>query len=343
MSETTAPGLCFVGAGSLGQAFAALLASNGQAVTLVATPVTATHLLAGGSIRVKGVVAVEVSVAPAPAPPGTVGVTADPGRIPAGAGVIFMTKGHQLVETIAAACAVWPAAGDETAWVAGVQNGVVKDDLLAAAFGSERVLLAATIFGAQRLTDGEITVASLGRTYFGERGGGISARVGAVVETLQAAEIPAEAPADIQSVLWSKLCNAAGVFGVSVLTRTTSPQLFNDPDLLRAYLGLIRETAAVGAAFGILVGDHANFPPMRTFLERADDETIATITTPLPGTPDPRTGSLSSMAQDLLAGRPMEVEAVFGDLVERADHAGIPVPRLTLVRDLLRGLDRVTR
>jgi ketopantoate reductase len=34
---------------------------------------------------------------------------------------------------------------------------------------------------------------------------------------------------------------------------------------------------------------------------------------------------------------------VFGDLVERADHAGIPVPRLTLVRDLLRGLDRVTR
>ena len=108
MSETTAPGLCLVGAGSLGQAFAALLARKGQAVTLVATPATATRLQAGGSIRVKGVVAVAAPVAPAPAPPGTVGVTADPGRIPAGAGVIFMTKGHQLAAAIAAVRAAGP-------------------------------------------------------------------------------------------------------------------------------------------------------------------------------------------------------------------------------------------
>ncbi len=43
------------------------------------------------------------------------------------------------------------------------------------------------------------------------------------------------------------------------------------------------------------------------------------------------------MTQDLLAGRRLEVDAVFGDLVERADRVGVEVPRLRLVRDLLRG------
>ena len=45
------------------------------------------------------------------------------------------------------------------------------------------------------------------------------------------------------------------------------------------------------------------------------------------------------MTQDLLAGRALEVDDVFGDLVERADRAGVAVPRLRLVRDLLRCLD----
>ena len=45
------------------------------------------------------------------------------------------------------------------------------------------------------------------------------------------------------------------------------------------------------------------------------------------------------MTQDLLAGRALEVDEVFGDLVERAKRAGLAAPRLTLVRDLIRGID----
>jgi ketopantoate reductase len=44
------------------------------------------------------------------------------------------------------------------------------------------------------------------------------------------------------------------------------------------------------------------------------------------------------MTQDLLAGRSLEAEEIFGDLVERATRAGVPAIRLTLVRDLCRGL-----
>jgi ketopantoate reductase len=87
-------GLALVGAGSLGQTFAGLLARSGQAVTLLATPGTAARLRAAGCVRLLGAVDGAVPVAAAPAPPGAVGVTADPAALPAGAGVLFTTKGH---------------------------------------------------------------------------------------------------------------------------------------------------------------------------------------------------------------------------------------------------------
>lgn len=337
--SVTPSSLAFVGSGALGQSFAGLLAKSGQCVTLLATPGSAARLLADGRIRLRGVVDVDVPAVPVPAPLGSVGVTANPADLPAGAGVIFLTKGHRLAAAMATVRAVWPAPGDDDAWVAGLQNGLAKDDMLADAFGAARLVGGATILGGGRESDGSVTVTSLGMTYLGEMAGGSSPRVDAAINVLKSAGIPAEAPASIQSVLWSKGCNAAGVFGVSVLARSTASHLFADASLMRAYLALVRETAATGMAYGVEVGNYPNFPPIRTFVVTPDAQTLATIK---PG-PLPRGGSMPSMTQDLLAGRPMEVEQVFGDLVERAERAGVPVPHLTFVRDVLRGIDRITR
>jgi len=333
-------GLSIVGAGSLGQAFAALLAQSGQPVTLLATPATASRLHQAGRVCLRGLVSVEIPVAPAPAPAGMVGVTADPARLPAGAGLLFMTKGHQLRAAAAAVRAVWPAADDGKAWVGGVQNGLAKDDLLAQAFGAERLVGAVTILSAARQADGRIAVAALGCTYLGEVDGRRSDRVGAAIADLRTAGIPAEEPADIRSVLWSKACNAAGVFGVSVLARVSALRLFRDPDLLRAYLGLVRETAALAAAYGVAVGDYMNFP-IRSYVTRPDEETVATLSRKDVLAPTVTKGIevFPSMTQDLLAGRAVEVDGVFGDLVERADRAAVAVPRLRFVRDLIRGID----
>jgi len=46
----------------------------------------------------------------------------------------------------------------------------------------------------------------------------------------------------------------------------------------------------------------------------------------------------SAKAQDLLVGRALEVDEVFADLVDRAARAGVFVPRIRLVRDLIRDL-----
>ena len=263
-------------------------------------------------------------------------LTTNPAELPREAQVVFTTKGQDLPTAIEA---VRSAAGDRVAWAAGVQNGIVKDDLLASAFGRERVVGLVTIFGAQRPNNGSggVVVTSQGATYLGEFGGQISDRVQYAADALHAAGIPTQARDDIDSVLWSKACNATGVFGVTVLTRAANQRLFTDPHLMRAYLVLVRETAAVAAAYGVQVGNYTGFPPIRTFVDRDDDATIASLQPAVPlGDAEP---SYASMTQDLLAGRPLEVDAVFGDLVQRADLKGVPVPSLRLVRDLIRGLD----
>ncbi len=329
--------LVVVGAGSLGQSFAAMIARSGQPVTLLASPRPNTALQTAGAIRLSGAVDATVPVAPAPAPPGTVGITTDPQQIPPGAGVIFATKGHDLEAAIASVRGAWSGSDTGVSWVAGVQNGIVKDDLLAASFGAERVIGAATILGAQRLDDGAIRVTSLGMTYLGEIAGGISTRVQEIATAFGRSGIPIETPADIRSVLWSKMCNATGVFGVSMLTGPDAPSLFSDPHLMRAYLMLVRETAAVARAEGVHVGDYTNFPPMHTYVTQSLEETIAGMPPPPPHSTAPR--SQPSMIQDYLAGRPMEVEPIFGDIVTRAARGGVPVPGLVFVRDILRGLN----
>ena len=218
----------------------------------------------------------DVPLATAPAPAGTVGVTGDPTALPRGAGILFATKGHQLRKAAAHVRSAWPVAGDGAGWVGGLQNGMAKDDVLAEVFGAERVVGAVTILGGERRPEGEIAVASLGCTYLGEIGTASaepSARVRDAVARLRAAGIPAEAPPDIRTVLWSKACNAAGVFGVTSVLRISTPRLFRDPHLIRAYLGLVRETAAIAAAHGVPVGDYTNFP-IRTYVTRPDEETV---------------------------------------------------------------------
>src|SRR5688572_20430056 len=96
------PTLAIVGAGALGQAFAAHLCAAGASVTLLGTARSAASLLDAGRIRLRGASLLDVPVSSPPAASGMVAVTADPARFPQGVGVVFTTKAHQLAEACAA-------------------------------------------------------------------------------------------------------------------------------------------------------------------------------------------------------------------------------------------------
>ncbi len=333
-----------IGAGSLGLVLAAALARTGNAVTVLARPASASALLDHGGIEIDGRLDWSVPVRRLPAAVGQVAVTGRAAELPAVDLALFATKGQDLPAAIEAVLPGWPGRGRDGAFVAGLQNGVVKDDLLAQAFGPEDVLGAATLLGSRRRGAGTATVTGLGRTFVGDFGSATSARADALAAALAGAGLPVEAVADIRALLWTKFCHAIGIFGVSALTGLPSAEIFARRPLALAYRSLLDEAAAVAAALGVAVLDFPDLP-VRTYLRRPPR------TRPpkwcagrrRPPRPGPGPPGYSSMAQDLAAGRPTEVEETFGDLVRRAAAVGVDVPRAELVYRAVAGRDALAQ
>ncbi len=341
LAMTTGPdgragSFAIVGGGSLGLTFAAALAAAGHAVTLLARPTSARAILAAGEVEVTGGLERRAPARSGEGEPGSVGVLEDPTALPEVTGTLFMTKGRQLEEAVASVRDSALARG--SSWVGGLQNGVVKDDVLAAAFGQGRVLGAATVLGARRASEHEAFVASLGTTYVGELVGPPSPRVTSFCAALVDAGITCVAVDDARRMLWSKFGNAVGIFGVSALTRLSTAELFSRPSLVRAYHALLEEVDAVARAEGI-EGGLGDYPAltMRTFLDLTPEGLAELLAARFAGYAGPP--SYSSMAQDVAAARRTESEQIFGDLVARGGRQGVPTPRAQLVYELVGGID----
>jgi 2-dehydropantoate 2-reductase len=119
------------------------------------------------------------------------------------------------------------------------------------------------------------------------------------------ARIEVTAVPDWVSRAWAKLCvNCAGALTTLTL-RATGP-VWNAA--LEALIGgLVAECAAVGRAEGAVIGD----------------EVIAAVIDGARRAPE---GTFNSMADDRLAGRPMEIDARNGVIVRLGRAHGIPTP-----------------
>jgi 2-dehydropantoate 2-reductase len=324
-----------VGAGSLGLALGAALAASGHIVTVLGRASSAAGLAEAGNVQLEGFLDLRVPVSGAAARPGHICVVDDPARLPAVTGMIFTTKGHHLQAAVAQVAGAGPAIlGD--CWFAGLQNGVVKDDVLSEAFGPGRVLGAATTLNARRTDVAQVTVGSLGTTYFGELGAPPSERVTAACDAFAGAGLPVTVVDDGRALVWSKFAHAVGIFAVTGLTGLSTGAMTHRRPLVLAYRSLLEEVDAVALAEGVHIGDYPGLP-MRTYLNSTGEEVAQAMGS---GPYDPQgPQSFSSMAQDIAAGRKTEAEQIFGDLVRRGQLHGVPTPRVGLVNDLISGID----
>jgi 2-dehydropantoate 2-reductase len=313
--------IAIVGPGSLGSVFAALLHRAGHDVILLGRGDTVERLRRTG-LNLIGLEEIRVDVP----------VTDDPSDVGSVDLLLLCTKAIGTESMLRA------LRGIEAATVASLQNGIVKERVLADAFGSEKVLGAATMLGAERLADGTVDFTARGTTYLGEADGSVSDRLGSIIAALDDAGLPAQALSDVASVIWSKACLAAGAFAVSVFTRLPVAGIFSSPTLAGAVADLITEAAIIASAAGHPVHDypgmrvaswahHPRHVVLEDMAQRAAEMAVA-----------PRVVRVS-MLQDLLAGRPLEVEEVYGGLLDAAGSLGIETPRLSLAYALLEGID----
>ncbi len=140
-----------------------------------------------------------------------------------------------------------------------------------------------------------------------------------VVALFQDSGLPAEVAADLRQTIWVKLLlNAAGN-PVSALTRLGTLHRGQDPGLQQLSASIATEVQTIAQAMGWTMPPEA----MVDALTVGQGQNIR-----------------PSMLQDVLAGRPMEIEALLGQPQQFARELGIATPAIDVVLPLLRGLDR---
>ena len=143
-------------------------------------------------------------------------------------------------------------------------------------------------------------------------------RVVAISAALTKTGLKAPVQARLRQEIWLKLIGNATLNPVSALTRGTLGEILGDPQTRELVRTLMVEVERVAEAVGIRVDI-----PVERRLKGA-----AQIT-------EHRT----SMLQDVEAGRPLEVEALVGSVVELGRQLGVPTPALDVVYRLVRQLD----
>jgi 2-dehydropantoate 2-reductase len=205
-----------------------------------------------------------------------------------------------------------------------LQNGVDSADEVAAVVGRGAVLAGPTYIIATLVSPGVIQhTGSVRRIVFGEGFGErvVTPRVADFATVLAGADIQAEAVADARVPIWEKFIFLAPFAGLSAAARLPLGPLWAVPSFRASYDRAMSEVEAIARAEGIGVA-----PDVRAQKLAYLDNSPAT--------------SRSSMMMDLVAGRPIEIEALLGSVVRRGRAAGVPTPVMEALYGVLKPFER---
>jgi 2-dehydropantoate 2-reductase len=223
-----------------------------------------------------------------------------------------------------------------------IQNGVAKDDELAAVWGKQHVLGALADTSGELLSSGEVLFTRNEMLGLGELAGGDSARAQAIANAIDAAGVRTRAVPDIESLEWSKFAAWVGLMVLAVATRAPTWKYLIDPDLALLLVRLVREVADLAAARKIRLSNRAPLP-VETIISGSETEAVAIVQGAgermRVGAPAHRMSTL----QDLDAARPLEVEETLGFALREAGRLGVPMPLLQSCCLLTAGIDRSRR
>lgn len=288
-----------MGAGGVGGYFGARLARGGETVVFIAR---GPHLEA---IRRQGLTIRSTAE-------GEYVVKAEAVEDPAGLGpvdaVLFCVKSF---DTESAAERIRPLVGTGTA-VLSLQNGVDNEEKIDAHLGPGRAMGGVAQVFAGIEGPGVIAHRLLGRIIFGELDGTVTERARALGAAFARAGIPAELSTDIRGALWEKYISICAQAGMTALTRAPVGVVRAVPETWRMFRMLAEEVTALGTAGGV------RLPADMVERVMAWGGSLA---------PEAR----ASLANDLIAGRRLELEALHGYAVRLAERLGVPVPSVFAV------------
>ena len=292
-----------VGPGAVGLYYGGLLAANGELVHVLARSDAATLRAQGLTLtRVdprSGEVLNETAVRPA-------SVSRDASRIGSVDCVLIAAKAtvnEALIEPLRAL--VEPA----RTTIFTLQNGMGNAEFYARHFPENPVLSGLCFVCVNRVAPGVVENYHPGRVEIGSLGDRWPSLAQAAVRTFQAAGVKTHCAASLEAALWRKLCwnvpfNGLAIAGGAI----TCDQILADPALTSRARSLMREIQAAARAAGHPIED--------SFLEGQLEVTQKM------GAYQP------SSLIDFVEGRPVEVEAIWGEPLRRGQALGVAMPEL---------------
>jgi 2-dehydropantoate 2-reductase len=213
-----------------------------------------------------------------------------------------------------------PLLGPKTTLVT-LQNGLGNEDYLATRWGAERVMGALCFVCLNRTAPGEVTHFDHGSISVGEFQGPAQARTYALMEAFRTAGIESKAVDELLTERWRKLVWNVPFNGLAIAAGgATVTDILADESLRSVARGLMGEVLDAASRCGhVIPGEFADFQIERSFSMG-------------PYRP--------SSLIDWELGRPVEVEAIWGEPLRRGLEAGAPLPRLSMLHALLRRLTK---
>jgi 2-dehydropantoate 2-reductase len=287
--------IAVIGAGGVGGAFGAALATAGADVTFVARGAHLNAIRSNG-LRIEGERG-ETILNPASA-------TDDPATIGPVDIVLFCVK---LWDVETAGAAIKPLIGPDTA-VIPLQNGIDAADRLIPILGAPAVMGGVAQISATIAAPGVIRqTGTFMRLIFGELAGGHSTRGEAFRDLCRQAGFDATHSDHILTDLWSKFILLATNSAMTAATRSPLGKLREDPDIAPLFLRAAAEVAAVGRASGVILPEDA-----------AEQTYRFTLNAP--------PAMMASMAHDLIKGNRIELPWLSGKVVALGKQLGVPTP-----------------
>ena len=217
-----------------------------------------------------------------------------------------------------------PMVGPETRLIT-LQNGMGNVENLLDHFGKDRTVAAGLCFTCiNRTSPGVIESLLPGYVQFGQLGGRLTPQSEAVADAFSDAGIKVRKSDSLDDALWRKLCWNVPFNGLSIAAGgITTDLILANPDLKNRCHRLMIEVQSAARAHGVEIED--------AFLDRQFELT------------EPMGPYKPSSLIDYLDGKPVEVDAIWGEVVRRGQRMGSPIKEIECLFDELTKLTRKLR
>jgi 2-dehydropantoate 2-reductase len=194
--------------------------------------------------------------------------------------------------------------------------------VIAAAIEPRRVIGSIVYLSTEVIEPGVIRHTEGNRISLGEPDGTRSERCRIIAETLVRAGLRAPITAHIRQEIWVKLLGNIAFNPISALTGATLAGMVRDPDVAALVRSIMAETECVAGKLGIEM-------PITIEQRMAGAQKVGEHKT--------------SMLQDLEAGRPLELDAIAGAVLELGKRLGVDMPHTRAVYACAKLLERQRR